>query len=111
MDLSQIAHEYGLHPVQVGQWKREIQVQAKTLFEGKRGPQPIATHSAADRPNWVGSRIAAWRSVRWVIWLSALTCDRRRTRGKAYLPHLISYKAYSVFTLPLKKPPDHKNLR
>ena len=49
MDLSQIAHEYGLHPVQVGQWKREIQVQAKTLFEGKRGPQPIAPHSAPDR--------------------------------------------------------------
>jgi hypothetical protein len=24
--------------VQVGQWKKEIQEQAKTLFEGKRGP-------------------------------------------------------------------------
>jgi hypothetical protein len=33
----------------VGQWKREIQAQAKTLFEGKRGPQPIAPHSAPDR--------------------------------------------------------------
>ena len=47
--VNQIAQEFGVHPVQVGQWKREIQAQAKTLFEGKRGPQPIATHSAPDR--------------------------------------------------------------
>ena len=47
--VNQIAQEFGVHPVQVGQWKREIQAQAKTLFEGKRGPQPIAAHSAPDR--------------------------------------------------------------
>ena len=47
--VNQIAQDYGVHPVQVGQWKREIQAQAKTLFEGKRGPQPIAPHSAPDR--------------------------------------------------------------
>ena len=47
--VNQIGQEYGVHPVQVGQWKREIQAQAKTLFEGKRGPQPIAAHSAPDR--------------------------------------------------------------
>ena len=29
---------------QVGQWKKEIQEQAKTLFEGKRGPKPVAAH-------------------------------------------------------------------
>ena len=32
--VNQIAQEYGVHPVQVGQWKREIQAQAKSLFEG-----------------------------------------------------------------------------
>ena len=47
--VNQIAQDHGVHPVQVGQWKREIQAQAKTLFEGKRGPQPIASHSAPDR--------------------------------------------------------------
>jgi transposase-like protein len=47
--VNQIAQECGVHPVQVGQWKREVQVQAKTLFEGKRGPQPIGWHSAPDR--------------------------------------------------------------
>ena len=25
-------------------WKKEIQEQAKTLFEGKRGPKPTAAH-------------------------------------------------------------------
>ena len=33
--INQIAQEYGVHPIQVGQWKREIQAQAKSLFEGK----------------------------------------------------------------------------
>ena len=35
--------------MQVSQWKKEIQEQAKTLFEGKRGTQPVAAHSAPDR--------------------------------------------------------------
>jgi transposase len=47
--VNQIAQEYGVHPVQIGQWKREIQDQAKILFEGKRGPQPVSAESAPDR--------------------------------------------------------------
>ena len=47
--INQIAQEYGVHPIQVGQWKREIQAQAKSLFEGKRGPQPVSAESAPDR--------------------------------------------------------------
>jgi transposase-like protein len=42
--INEIGQEYGVHPVQVGQWKKEIQEQASTLFEGKRGPQPLAAH-------------------------------------------------------------------
>jgi putative transposase len=38
--INEIGQEYGVHPVQVGQWKKAIQDQAKTLFEGKRGPKP-----------------------------------------------------------------------
>ena len=30
--VNEIGQEYGVHPVQVGQWKREIQEQAETLF-------------------------------------------------------------------------------
>jgi transposase len=42
--INEIAREFGVHPVTVGQWKKEIQEGAKTLFEGKRGPKPIAAH-------------------------------------------------------------------
>jgi transposase-like protein len=37
--INEIGQEYGVHPVQVGQWKKEIQTQASTLFEGKRNPK------------------------------------------------------------------------
>ena len=38
--INEIAQDYGVQPVQVSQWKRGIQDQAKTLFEGK--PQRTA---------------------------------------------------------------------
>ena len=46
--INEIGQEYGVHPVQVGQWKKKILEQASALFEGKRGPQPV-------RPNQVWS--------------------------------------------------------
>ena len=42
--VNEIGQEYGVHPGQVGLWKKEIQEQAKTLFEGKRGSKPMAAH-------------------------------------------------------------------
>lgn len=42
MTINEIGQAYGVHSVQVSPWKKEIQEQAKTLFEGKRGPQPVA---------------------------------------------------------------------
>ncbi len=47
--INEIGQEYGVHPVQVGQWKKEIQAQASKLFEGKRGPKPVAEHKAPER--------------------------------------------------------------
>ena len=47
--INEIAQEYGVHPVLVGQWKKEILEQAGTLFEGKRGPKPQDTHESEDR--------------------------------------------------------------
>ncbi len=43
--INESGQAYGIHPVQVGQWKKAIQAQAKSLFEGKRGPKPAAEHS------------------------------------------------------------------
>ena len=47
--INEIGQEYGVHPVQVGQWKKAIQEEAKSLFEGKRGPKPIAEHRDPER--------------------------------------------------------------
>lgn len=40
--ISEIAQAYGVHPVLVGQWKKEILESASALFETKRGPKPSA---------------------------------------------------------------------
>ena len=47
--INEIAQEYGVHPVMVGQWKKEILAHAGSLLEGKRGPEPQQTHESADR--------------------------------------------------------------
>lgn len=47
--INEIAQEYGVHPVMVGQWKKEILERAGTLFEGKRGPKPQERHESEDR--------------------------------------------------------------
>ena len=46
--INDIGQEFGVHPVQVGTWKKEIQEQSKTLFDGKRGPKPMAAHREPD---------------------------------------------------------------
>ena len=48
--INEIGQEFCVHPVQVSQWKKDIQEKAGTLFEGKRGPQSVAAHSALARP-------------------------------------------------------------
>jgi transposase-like protein len=47
--VNEIGQAYGVHPVQVSQWKKAILEQAGTLFEGKRGPKPVAEKDAPDR--------------------------------------------------------------
>jgi transposase len=47
--VNEIGQDYGVHPAQVGQWKREIQEQAETLFEKKRGPKPVDGPGEPDR--------------------------------------------------------------
>ena len=42
--INEIGQEFGISPVQVGQWKKAIQEKAATLFEGKRGPKPVVGH-------------------------------------------------------------------
>ena len=47
--INELAQLYGVHPVQVGQWKKTIQEQAGQLFGAKRGPRPVAEHERPER--------------------------------------------------------------
>ena len=47
--INQIAQEHGVHPTQVGQWKKEILERAGSLFEGNRGPKPVNEYSEPER--------------------------------------------------------------
>lgn len=46
--FSEIAQSYGVHPVLVGQWKKEILASASTLFETKRGPKSAKDNKAEE---------------------------------------------------------------
>ena len=46
---NEIAQEYGVHPVQVGPWKKAISEQAETLFDIKRGRQPVEASTDPER--------------------------------------------------------------
>lgn len=47
--VTEIAQEFGVHPVLVGQWKKEILENAGVLFDTKRGPKPIDESSPEDK--------------------------------------------------------------
>jgi transposase len=47
--VNEIGQAYGVHPVQVGQWKKEILERAETLFEAKRGPKQEDGAGASER--------------------------------------------------------------
>lgn len=35
--INEIAQEFGVHPTQVGLWKKELQEQTSSLFDARRG--------------------------------------------------------------------------
>jgi len=47
--VNEIGQERGVHPTQVGKWKKSLQEQASTLFNGKRGPKRADPSSSPDR--------------------------------------------------------------
>lgn len=38
--INEIGQQYGVHPTQVRQWKKELQENASILFDKSRGPTP-----------------------------------------------------------------------
>jgi transposase-like protein len=47
--VNEIAQEFGVHPTQVGQWKKDLQSQASSIFDTKRGPKKLDTSADSDR--------------------------------------------------------------
>jgi transposase-like protein len=47
--VTEIAQEYGVHPVLVSQWKKEILDNAAALFDAKRSPKPVDESSPEDK--------------------------------------------------------------
>jgi transposase-like protein len=47
--VNEIAQDFGVHPTQVGLWKKELQDQASSLFDAKRGPKPVDPSSSPER--------------------------------------------------------------
>ena len=47
--VNEIGQEYGVHPTQVGMWKKELQEQASGLFDAKRGPKPVDPSASPER--------------------------------------------------------------
>ena len=47
--VNEIGQEYGVHPTQVGMRKKELQAQASSLFDTKRGPKPADPSASPER--------------------------------------------------------------
>ena len=47
--VNEIAQEFGVHPTQVGLWKKELQDQSESLFADKRGPKRVDEAASTER--------------------------------------------------------------
>ena len=47
--VNEIAQEFGVHPTQIGLWKKALIENARQLFEVKRGRKPIDPQSDPER--------------------------------------------------------------
>ena len=47
--VNEIGQDFGVHPTQVGQWKRELQEQAGSVFDAKRGIGPVEPSASPER--------------------------------------------------------------
>lgn len=47
--ITEIAQEFGVHPTQVGQWKKVLLEQASGVFDAERGPKPAEPAVSQER--------------------------------------------------------------
>ena len=71
--LNEIAKEFGIHPTQVGLWKRELQENVAGLFEVRRGTK--STEPTAD-PEKLYTEIGRLKvELDWLKKRSVRTCE------------------------------------
>ncbi len=47
--VNKMGQDYGVHPTQVGTWKKELQEQSPSLFDAKRSPKPADPFASPER--------------------------------------------------------------
>ena len=47
--VNELSQEHNVHPTQIAQWKKELQENAASLFEKKRGPVKVNETSDPER--------------------------------------------------------------
>jgi transposase-like protein len=47
--VNEIGQAFGVHPTQVGLWKKALQEQAAGLFNARRGPKPVHPSTSPER--------------------------------------------------------------
>ena len=47
--VNEIAQKFGVHPTQVGLWKKVLQEQASSIFDAERGPKPADPAVSSER--------------------------------------------------------------
>ena len=48
--VNEITQQYGVHPVQVSQWKKALLADSASVFEKKRGTKPKAEFETDEKP-------------------------------------------------------------
>lgn len=61
--VTEIAQEYGVHPVLVGQWKKILD-NAAALFDAKRGPKPVDSSPEDKLYGEIGRLVGYWQKAR-----------------------------------------------
>lgn len=47
--INEIAQDFGVHPNQVGLWKKELLEKAADVFDAQRGPKPVDLSASPER--------------------------------------------------------------
>jgi transposase len=78
--VNEIGQEFGVHPTPVGLWNKELQEQASSLFDAKRGPKPADPSASPER---LYSEIGRLKmELDWLKKSPASTCRKSQAMGQ-----------------------------